>query len=208
MIITWRVKDIPEKIPSLFVECMMTVSNTIHIPSVFNKAKSNLPILREYYKRLTGIASIQDLVSEQVETVIPCFFTQRFGCDSIITETFVLCPLTKTQANCLDSLNNRWLFLLQLEPRGKSLYLDVVISILFEMIRIYAHPFLAGCSEPVLLKESKESWKDTFRHASSKQLICDMLIKGFDSVGIYVRSIRLAQYLQRYYNESGFVTIE
>ena len=63
MIITWRVKDIPEKIPSLFVECMMTVSNTIHIPSVFNKAKSNLPILREYYKRLTGIASIQDLVS-------------------------------------------------------------------------------------------------------------------------------------------------
>ena len=186
----------------------MTVSNTIRITSEFHKAKSNLPILREYYKRLTGIASIQDLMNEQVETVIPCFFTERFGCDSIITETCVLCPLTRTQAKCLDALQHRWMFLLQLEPRAKSLYYDVVISVLFEMIRIYAHPFLAGCSEPVLLKESKESWKDTFRHASSKQLICDMLLKGCGSVGIYVRSIRLAQYLHRYYEESGFVVIE
>lgn len=208
VIVNWKLKGIPQTIPPLFIDSIMTISKSIQIPYEFEQARGNIIVLREYYKRISQIASVKDFMKGQIETIIPCFFSEQFECSSFVTETSILCPLTKTQARCLDALRRRWAFLLQMEPRGKALLNDVVISILFEMMRIYSHPFLAGCSEQLLLKESKESWRDTFRHSSSKLMICDLLVKSCESVGIYVKSIRLAQYLHRYFEESGFVVVE
>lgn len=125
---------------------------------------------------------------------------------------------------------------------------DVLLSVVFEMIRIYTHPFLAGCGEQACCECScgdrsghddksdnecgadwntsnsspyssphKCDWNEAFSQCSGKICMLDFLVNclfqvvdmyGYDTqdsscqvVGIYSRSLRMCQYLTRYYRK-------
>ena len=149
--------------------------------SSFGPIQRNLEILQDYYTTIQNTTFYFSTISS-VQSVITMSFSERFGCRSLVTETCVLCPISKDQADCLDHLNERWSFLLSSRSRSKmtnspKMMNDIIISLFFEMMRIYSHPFLGGCTEQLLLElHSDQSWTSVFRTSSSKIMVCDMIL--------------------------------
>lgn len=66
-------------------------------------------------------------------------------------------------------------------PRSSSSFgKDVLFSIYLEMLRIYTHPFLAGCSIPLLLEDS--DFLTEFASASGKVMVLNQIITGMAKV--------------------------
>ena len=165
-----------------------------------------------------------------VETLIPCF--TRDHCDeaSLVRESAVLCPLSVTQVRCLECLWQRWGFVLKQNLRSVPIARDVVAGLLYELIRVYTHPFLSGCSENVLTEDDTRAWSMSFRKACAKVSVLEHMVKecfqvtthppshsqeclqvnkdtpshsqNHSVVFIYSRTLRLCQYLSRYFLET------
>ena len=165
-----------------------------------------------------------------VETLIPCF--TRDHCDeaSLVRESAVLCPLSVTQVRCLECLWQRWGFVLKQNLRNVPIARDVVAGLLYELIRVYTHPFLSGCSESVLTEDDARTWSMSFRKACAKVSVLEHMVKecfqvtthppshsqeclqvnkdtpshsqNHSVVFIYSRTLRLCQYLSRYFLET------
>ena len=165
-----------------------------------------------------------------VETLIPCF--TRDHCDeaSLVRESAVLCPLSVTQVRCLECLWQRWGFVLKQNLRSVPIARDVVAGLLYELIRVYTHPFLSGCSESVLTEDDTRAWSMSFRKACAKVSVLEHMVKECfqvtthppshsqeclqvnkdtpshshhpTTVFIYSRTLRLCQYLSRYFLET------
>ena len=56
----------------------------------------------------------------------------------------------------------------------------MLFSIYLEMLRIYTHPFLAGCSIPLLLEDS--DFLTEFASASGKVMVLNQIITGMVKV--------------------------
>ena len=184
-----------------------------------------------------------------VETLIPCF--TRDHCDeaSLVRESAVLCPLSVTQVRCLECLWQRWGFVLKQNLRNVPIARDVVAGLLYELIRVYTHPFLSGCSESVLTEDDARTWSMSFRKACAKVSVLEHMVKecfqvsihppthsqerlqvtthppshsqeclqvnkdtpshsqNHSVVFIYSRTLRLCQYLSRYFLETHRVVL-
>lgn len=178
----------------------------------FPVAQQNQRILKEYYKNELKQQSVNTLLHRPVESISTCWLQERFKGVDLVSEYCVLCPLTKTQAKCLDCLRGRWGFLLKLNPKDSPLYLDTLISLYFEIERVYSHPFLAGCTEQMVLRErALDSWSEAFRRSSSKVRVSELLLdvlSGEDScVAVFVKSVQLARFYQRFYQEHPGVVV-
>lgn len=120
-----------------------------------------------------------------VETLIPCF--TRDHCDeaSLVRESAVLCPLSVTQVRCLECLWQRWGFVLKQNLRNVPIARDVVAGLLYELIRVYTHPFLSGCSENVLTEDDTRAWSMSFRKACAKVSVLEHMVKECFQVSIH-----------------------
>ena len=120
-----------------------------------------------------------------VETLIPCF--TRDHCDeaSLVRESAVLCPLSVTQVRCLECLWQRWGFVLKQNLRNVPIARDVVAGLLYELIRVYTHPFLSGCSESVLVEDDTRAWSMSFRKACAKVSVLEHMVKECFQVSIH-----------------------
>lgn len=120
-----------------------------------------------------------------VETLIPCF--TRDHCDeaSLVRESAVLCPLSVTQVRCLECLWQRWGFVLKQNLRNVPIARDVVAGLLYELIRVYTHPFLSGCSESVLTEDDARTWSMSFRKACAKVSVLEHMVKECFQVSIH-----------------------
>ena len=183
IITAWEVEKPEGSLAPHFITFLTQTASKIKLDPVFGPVDNNLKSLGQYYSgispdklRLTPSFSMQSVVTLQYE--------ERFKCTSLITETCVLCPISKDQAECLDHLNERWSFLIDVRPRDKSAPApktqdDAIVSLFFEMVRVYAHPFLGGCTEQLLLEQhASQSWQTVFRESSSKIIVCDLLLKA------------------------------
>lgn len=120
-----------------------------------------------------------------VETLIPCF--TRDHCDeaSLVRESAVLCPLSVIQVRCLECLWQRWGFVLKQNLRNVPIARDVVAGLLYELIRVYTHPFLSGCSENVLTEDDTRAWSMSFRKACAKVSVLEHMVKECFQVSIH-----------------------
>lgn len=120
-----------------------------------------------------------------VETLIPCF--TRDHCDeaALVRESAVLCPLSVTQVRCLECLWQRWGFVLKQNLRNVPIARDVVAGLLYELIRVYTHPFLSGCSESVLTEDDARTWSMSFRKACAKVSVLEHMVKECFQVSIH-----------------------
>lgn len=91
------------------------------------------------------------------------------------------------------------------------------MSLVFEMRRVYNHPFLAGCSEALCVKSD---WATSFREASGKVGMMEYVMQAIKQVcenrgdywkdkkarvlGVYSKSIRICQYLTKYFKLQGY----
>lgn len=183
IITAWEIEKPEGSLAPHFITFLKQTANKITLDPVFGPIDRNLKNLCQYF---SGISSdqLRFTPSFSIKSVVTLQFEERFGCTSLITETCVLCPMSKDQAECLDHLNERWSFLVDVRPRQKSAPApktqnDVIVSLFFEMLRVYAHPFLGGCTEQLLLEQHVgQSWQTVFRTSSSKIMVCDLLLKA------------------------------
>lgn len=211
VITCWSITKAPSSIPPLFLDSLSAFVSGIRTES-FPVAQQNQRILKEYYKNELKQQSVNTLLHRPVESISTCWLQERFKGVDLVSEYCVLCPLTKTQAKCLDCLRGRWGFLLKLNPKDSPLYLDTLISLYFEIERVYSHPFLAGCTEQMVLRErALDSWSEAFRRSSSKVRVSELLLdvlSGEDScVAVFVKSVQLARFYQRFYQEHPGVVV-
>lgn len=153
----------------------------------YNSSLTNNQILSavyDHYAKLPDKAILSSIQKLEIHTMIPFFFQQHFKTTSLLTEACIFCPLTIFQTRCLKSLYCRWNFAIQSYnyTQRSTRIKDLTANLLFEILRIYTHPFLAGCSEALLQECSKEDWCSTFKQASSKVIMCDYLIQSFKQV--------------------------
>ena len=135
-----------------------------------------LSTLYNYYAKQTSHPLLHYIKQNEIKTIIPVFFRDHYHCDSLVIESCIFCPLTAFQTKCLQSLYYRWEAALQ-NLTGDHLS-DVITTVMFELERIYTHPILAGCSDVCLMElMNGEDWKECFRRASSKVMICEKLIE-------------------------------
>lgn len=149
----------------------------------YNNVMTNSQILSATYNHFAKQQEkplLSCVRQQEIKTLIPCFLSDHYQTRSFLTETCIFCPLTVQQARCIRSLYRRWEFALQASssPRMK----DVIANLLFELLRIYTHPILAGCSKNALIESSQQNWIDTFKEASSKVMLCDHLLKAYQNV--------------------------
>lgn len=195
----------------LFPDYLSTIASSVRLEH-FPVAQQNQRILKEYYRKELKQQSMESLLHSPMESITTCWLKERFKGVDLVSEYCVLCPLTKTQARCLDCLERRWSFLLKQNPTNDSIYLDTLISLYFEMERVYSHPFLAGCTEQIVLEEKvPDAWSEVFRRSSSKVRVGELLLNtlGGDGscVALFVKSVRLANYYQRFYQEHPGVAV-
>ena len=211
VITCWSVTKPPSSIPALFLDCLCLIASGIQTEQ-FPIAQQNQRILKEYYKTELKQKSVNALLHSTVESVSTCWLKERFKGVDLVSEYCVLCPLTRMQAKCLDCLSRRWGFLLKENPKDSPLYLDTLVSLYFEIERVYSHPFLAGCTEQTVLKErALDSWSEAFRRSSSKvrvsELLLDILGGEGSCIAVFVKSIQLAHFYQRFYQERRNVAV-
>ena len=128
----------------------------------------------------------------------------------------MLCPLSVTQVRCLECLWQRWGFVLKQNLRNVPIARDVVAGLLYELIRVYTHPFLSGCSESVLTEDDTRTWSMSFRKTCAKVSVLEHMVKECFQMNthppthshhptvvfVYSRTLRLCQYLSRYFLET------
>ena len=139
-----------------------------------------------HYKFCSHAGDTPTLIKHNcVETLIPCF--TRDHCDeaSLVRESAVLCPLSVTQVRCLECLWQRWGFVLKQNLRSVPIARDVVAGLLYELIRVYTHPFLSGCSENVLTEDDTRAWSMSFRKACAKVSVLEHMVKECFQVSIH-----------------------
>lgn len=157
-----------------------------------------------------------------VETLISCFTRDHCDETSLVRESAVLCPLSVTQVRCLECLWQRWGFVLKQNLRNVPIARDVVAGLLYELIRVYTHPFLSGCSESVLTEDDTRAWSMSFRKACAKVSVLEHMVQerlqvnthppshsqNHTVVFVYSRTLRLCQFLSRYFLETHRAVVE
>lgn len=151
--------------------------------------ESNQELLRDLYHGFNTNSLAEHCLSDVIPSFISMSFEERTHRSGFLLETLLLCPITTVQANCLHSLWARWGFLLT-SRKKESLFNDVLMSSYLEMIRIYTHPFLSGCSESLACIR-EEKWTESFRKASGKVLVMEYVMKCMRQVGCSAFSFRI-----------------
>ena len=142
--------------------------------------ESNQEFLRDLYHGFNSNSLAEHCLADDIPSFISMSFEERTHRSGFLLETLLLCPITVVQVKCIHSLWARWGFLLT-SRKKESLFNDVLTSSYLEMIRIYSHPFLSGCSE-TLACSREEKWTDSFRKASGKLLVMEYVIKSMQQV--------------------------
>lgn len=181
--IRWPVKNEQCTISSSFLYGLYLFVPKLSKGVAYNSMLTNSQILSATYNHFAKQQEkplLSCIRQQEIKTLIPCFFSDHYQTRSFLTETCIFCPLTVLQARCIRSLYRRWDFALQMpsSPRMK----DVIANLLFELLRIYTHPILAGCSKNALIESSQQNWIDTFKEASSKVMLCDHLLEAYQNV--------------------------
>ena len=176
VLLLWKIgsslNSVPIPVPLSLCDLLLPY---LHSDAPSRSKEKEQEFLCDLYHGYGDDSLIEQCLSNNIPSFIPMCFeeqTQRVG---FLLETVLLCPLTKLQVHCLNSLWARWGFLLS-ESRTESMYSDVLMSTYLEMIRIYSHPFLAGCSES-LACSSSEKWAASFRDASAKVRVMEYVMK-------------------------------
>ena len=156
-----------------------SVSKTTSFSNLLTNSQV-LSSLYNHYAKQSSQAIVDNIKQNNIKTVIPCFFRDHYNVQGFLTETCIFCPLTVFQSRCLQALLKRWDFALA-SPSSDRVS-DVTANVLFEMLRIYTHPILGGCSESLLQEAMKTDWATAFKRSSSKVMVCDYLIQSYQAV--------------------------
>ena len=182
----WELGSLPETIPTAFIE---SFSGLLLHASSSSPFSSNQQLLHDYYNNYTITEQLtDDLLNNSIPSFLTCFSELRFHCDGFSREYIIPVPVTVVQARCLQSLSLRWGFILNglcvqwlaLTPSNTSFDHDVLLSIYLELLRVYTHPFLAGCSQALLLQQ--HDFCAAFRNASGKVVVLDQIIASLTKV--------------------------
>lgn len=187
----WELGSLPETIPTAFIE---SFSGLLLHASSSSPFSSNQQLLHDYYNNYTITEQLtDDLLNNSIPSFLTCFSELRFHCDSFSREYIIPVPVTVVQARCLQALSLRWGFILNglcvqwsaLTSSNTSFDHDVLLSIYLELLRVYTHPFLAGCSQALLLQQ--HDFCNAFRNASGKVVVLDQIIASLTKVEVVER---------------------
>ena len=176
MLVRWPFVSRPQAVHASFVSALPSFLPKLpRLPEYEARGRWREGLLLHYKAWALQEPTLADLEQGRLQTVVPVFAPKD---DSNVDERVVLCPLSGTQARCLTCLWRRWGFALKPNVRVTPLVKDVLVGLLYEMLRVLVHPFLGGCSERVLVEECDGSWPAAFRKASAKVSVLEHLIQG------------------------------
>lgn len=183
----WPMDSIPSRIPFPFLESFSSL--LFHLEST-TAYTANQQLLHDYFSNCTTSEHLSvDLMNSSIPSFIPCFSQMKFQSDSLCHDSIILVPLTITQQKCLHALYQRWSFFFNstcVISNGvtvrSSFNKDVMFSVYLEMLRIYTHPFLAGCSASLLLEHS--DFLTEFSSASGKVIALNQIIRKLTKVAM------------------------
>ena len=176
MLVRWPFASRPQAVHASFVSALPSFLPKLpRLPEYEARGRWREGLLLHYKAWALQEPTLADLEQGRLQTVVPVFAPKD---DSNVDERVVLCPLSGTQARCLTCLWRRWGFALKPNVRVTPLVKDVLVGLLYEMLRVLVHPFLGGCSERVLVEECDGSWPAAFRKASAKVSVLEHLIQG------------------------------
>ena len=176
MLVRWPFASRPQAVHASFVSALPSFLPKLpRLPEYEARGRWREGLLLHYKAWALQEPTLADLEQGRLQTVVPVFAPKD---DSNVDERVVLCPLSGTQARCLTCLWRRWGFALKPNVRVTPLVKDVLVGLLYEMLRVLVHPFLGGCSERVLVEECEGSWPAAFRKASAKVSVLEHLIQG------------------------------
>ena len=176
MLVRWPFTSRPQAVHASFVSALPSFLPKLpRLPEYEARGRWREGLLLHYKAWALQEPTLADLEQGRLQTVVPVFAPKD---DSNVDERVVLCPLSGTQARCLTCLWRRWGFALKPNVRVTPLVKDVLVGLLYEMLRVLVHPFLGGCSERVLVEECDGSWPAAFRKASAKVSVLEHLIQG------------------------------
>lgn len=183
LLVRWPVQDERISVSSSFLYGLYCfVPNGVK-KLAFNNIFTNHQILQSlysHYAKQSDLQRVESIKDGSVKTVVTCFFRNHYNTNGFLTETCIFCPLTVFQTQCLQALLRRWDF--ALAGLQSDRVRDIASNVFFELLRIYTHPFLAGCSESLVQESMKMDWVHSFRSTSSKVLVCDYMIQTYQSV--------------------------
>lgn len=185
LIVRWPVQNEKVSVSPSFLFSLFLFVPKIAKMIAYNTLLTNHQVLSAVYNHFAKQHEhpiLYYIRQQEVRSVMTCFFEDHYQRKSFLTETCIFCPLTIAQTRCIQALLRRWDFALQ-NSKSPRVY-DVTANLLFELLRVYTHPILAGCSEPVLQETFQSDWIATFRKSSSKVMVCDYLMKAYQSVCI------------------------
>lgn len=225
MLVRWPFASRPQAVHASFVSALSSFLPKLpRLPEYEARSSWREGLLLHYKAWALQELTLADLEQGRLQTVVPVFAPKD---DANVDERVVLCPLSGTQARCLTCLWRRWGFALKPNVRVTPLVKDVLVGLLYEMLRVLVHPFLGGCGERVLLEECDGSWPAAFRKASAKVSVLEHLIQGVTRASeekvthtkeekathtkekktgpffVYSRTVRVCQLLRRYFEATG-----
>ena len=176
MLVRWPFVSQPQAVHASFISALPSFLPKLpRLPEYEARGRWREGLLLHYKAWALQEPTLADLEQGRLQTVVPVFAPKD---DSNVDERVVLCPLSGTQARCLTCLWRRWGFALKPNVRVTPLVKDVLVGLLYEMLRVLVHPFLSGCGERVLVEECGGSWPAAFRKASAKVSVLEHLIQG------------------------------